>query len=509
MKKSNISDSDFIPLVKKEASGLLILANSIMENPNLKLIKTRPFIGRLNLESSKVEEFLDSCGAMGNVFWFPFREKTAAIKLFSQILYILIHLQYASYPLLKIKEDFSKELEENIEVILSAIIKAAGDIINESRQKQISLSASCDRINFDGELYTGVLTQNKKVRHIEKPEKTVVYLATSFLNLSEESRLFEIHHKIKKSEYAQCIPDTISEEKLRGIEQKFHNLQSLYDTYIINSDIESFDKNLPVLRGHISVIFHLLEIATKLSHYYERHMVNGYNKGNSKFIPPISKRSILKILMKFSVAFSSLFLEAATELCRQMLKQYAIQGEIIVNIPPYRGFHIRPSTLIAAIVNHYGSDVFLIMEEEKYDASQPLEVFRLNEKINSQKRKYIAQSIDKLSIVHKNDDKRGKEVEPVVRKIFSELLTEGKVILYEQITPFPAMAKETAAEYAKRYFAHFLALGNIDIQLQIRVSFSGDQRVLNDIKILADHGYGEDKFGNNIALPSELAYLKR
>ena len=43
----------------------------------------------------------------------------------------------------------------------------------------------------------------------------------------------------------------------------------------------------------------------------------------------------------------------------------------------------------------------------------------------------------------------------------------------------------------------------------MKVTFIGDKRVLNDIKLLAESGYGEDKFGNNVALPDELSYLRR
>ena len=38
---------------------------------------------------------------------------------------------------------------------------------------------------------------------------------------------------------------------------------------------------------------------------------------------------------------------------------------------------------------------------------------------------------------------------------------------------------------------------------------AGDRRVLADIELLASNGYGEDAYGNNIALPDELSYLRR
>jgi hypothetical protein len=33
--------------------------------------------------------------------------------------------------------------------------------------------------------------------------------------------------------------------------------------------------------------------------------------------------------------------------------------------------------------------------------------------------------------------------------------------------------------------------------------------VLGDLQLLASNGYGEDAYGNNIALPDELSYLRR
>ena len=54
-----------------------------------------------------------------------------------------------------------------------------------------------------------------------------------------------------------------------------------------------------------------------------------------------------------------------------------------------------------------------------------------------------------------------------------------------------------------------LALGKIDVDSAINVTFEGDTRVLADIQLLAEAGYGEDKFGNNIPLPEKLKYLRR
>ena len=52
-------------------------------------------------------------------------------------------------------------------------------------------------------------------------------------------------------------------------------------------------------------------------------------------------------------------------------------------------------------------------------------------------------------------------------------------------------------------------MGKIDVEYNITTTFVGDKRVLYDIQLLAESGYGEDKFGNNVSLPEKLGYLRR
>ena len=57
--------------------------------------------------------------------------------------------------------------------------------------------------------------------------------------------------------------------------------------------------------------------------------------------------------------------------------------------------------------------------------------------------------------------------------------------------------------------AAFLTLGKIDVTTELSASFTGDRRVLDDIRLLAENGYGEDNFSNNLPLPERLAYLRK
>ena len=88
----------------------------------------------------------------------------------------------------------------------------------------------------------------------------------------------------------------------------------------------------------------------------------------------------------------------------------------------------------------------------------------------------------------------------------------GKVIIYEQ--PLTIDMKECPQEAGilecvTDEIAKLLATGKIDIVTTVKAVFIGDKRVLEDINLLAENGYGEDSFGNNIPLPDRLQYLRQ
>ena len=214
--------------------------------------------------------------------------------------------------------------------------------------------------------------------------------------------------------------------------------------------------------------------------------------------------------MKYSVTNINLYIGCAENLCHEMLNRYAEIGEIDVPVPSYRGFHVRPSTLIAKIVLYYGSAVQMELDDEVYDASSPLGLFRANEKINAQKRKWLAEEVVRLKLAQEQNNQ--SDINAVVRDIVLTLAGRSKLILYEQplqLPEEPARKEGTLLEKVVDEMARLLAMGKIDVNVKLTAKFIGDTRVLADIKLLTESGYGEDKFGNNVPLPEKLPYLRR
>ena len=508
-----ISGKDFQELIAKRAQMLLGLADYLSQCQSRSEILTRPFLGELLSQSIQLEELLDAYDARNNCRWCSFRSLTAAIKLFSDVSYELLHIQHAlpAYRLLPIEQDFVKATEDTLEFTSDVLLRAAKQLLVKADQLGLSVPPE-DLLekSYAEELPGGRLPRDCVARRIETVSETVTLLATAFLNLAAESKDVRAASRAKPEEYASYASDVVSEEKLRSLELRFHNLQSLYDTYVSGTEAEGLDTDLPVLRGHISVVFHLLKMATLFAHYYERHLNKQPCDSPARQRPILKAEALLGVLMNYSITHIGLYIGCAEHLCQEMLKRYAEVDRIEVSIPRYRGFHVRPSTLISKLVLHYGSDVRMQLDEEVYDACSPLELFRANEKINAQKRRWLAAETVRLKLVQ--EEVGQSDINAIVRNVVLTLAEQSKLILYEQplkLPEEPARKEGTLLEKVTDEMSQLLALGKIDIDTDITATFVGDKRVLADIRLLAESGYGEDNFGHNISLPKELVYLRR
>lgn len=495
----------FLSFISRQSDKMISYAHWAL-NQNAGFVLTRPFLGKMNLEATMVEEIMDEYGAMNSTEWVDYRRAVASLKCFTAVAYNLLYLKYQvpCYRLISIKEDFGFSIHAILENLRSVLLNSFKELV---RQEEIHrLSWTNIDPDFTDRMPGGRLSDNKPRRTLENPGKTVVHLATSFLNLSDDSCLFELYKRVPEKEYEDFFPDILGEARIRRMEYKFHSLQSDYDTFISDSNIEQIDGNLPILRGHVSIIFHLLEISTLLSHYYERHL-------HYVSFSPIDRKLILHMLVDFSLAFVSRFLSSARNLCREMIKEYAEQGTILVPVPSYRGFHVRPSTLVSKIVVHYGSDVYLKMDDGcVYNAGSPLELFRVNEAINARKRKMVLGKIEKILSDVGAVEPAERSFRDAAQKILYMLMEDKAIIMYESDLSLEEVgynAEESFPEYVKRAITHALAMGRIDIRTDLKVEFVGDKRVLFDIQLLAETGYGEDQYGNNIMLPKALSYLRR
>ena len=511
-KPTTITEEAFRDLIARRARTLLGMAGYLAEAGPTGLALTRPLVGELFSQSRQFEELLDAYGARNNRRWSLVRSIDATIKLFSDVSYELLHIRHVwlGYRLMPIRDDLPAATDEALAFTRQILCRAATMLLKQAHRLKLPVppATPCGEA-YDEQLLSGRLPHDRTTRKIKSASETVPRLATAFLNLAAECQLVYSASRAGPQEYAALIPDPVSEESLRYLQHRFHNLQSLYDTHVAETETEGFDPDLPSLRGYISIVFHLLNTATALAHHYERHVDTQTGDRSLRRQMIVSPELLLATLMNYSIAFANRYLESGRLLCHDMLKRYAEVGRIDVPVPRYRGFHVRPATMVAKIVRHYGSDVQMELEGESYDAGSPMEIFRTNEKINASKRRWLASEIAHLPSV--TAGRTDGDVIPTVRDIVAALADQGKVVLYEQPIALPdrqTHREGTLLEQIVAEIARLLATGKIDIRADLSVALIGDKRVLAGTKLLAEAGYGEDNFGNNILLPKPLAYLR-
>lgn len=500
--------------IRKYGTPMLELCIFAGENSHHNDFPCRSFLRNIQMETTRIEELIDGYGAQKNEEWFPFRETVAAGKTFSSVYYNLLHVYHASsrYTLLDIKDDFSGDTLDILKKCREAVLIFCDELVAQAKRCDVypaDIASGFKRC--DEELLPTRFPENRRVRHADKVGEAIVYLATQFLNLSEKGIVKELLKKRQACHFETCIPDVVNEEKCRLVEANFHNLQSLYDTYLFESDLENQNKDLLYLRGHISIIYHLLQIGTDLLHYYIRHMSKLRRDSYSEIRFPLPEDTILTLIFDYFLRYADLYMEGAKQLCRSMIKHYSTEAEIHVRIPNYRGFHVRPSTLIARIVSHYGSNVRMYLDNEEYDAGITFDLFRANEEINARKRRYIAEKINSRRELQIPPPENAQELKKELLMLFLSMMNLREIILYDSNLSFDDLTldeRENIAALASRYIRHFMSIAKIDIRSDITITFRGDNRALNDIRLLAENGYGEDEYGNNIMLPSELAYLR-
>lgn len=517
MEDQFIQDRELAALLRERLGPLQSLLACLVDAQADAAVLTRRLIGRLLLEASQTEALLDEYGAGLNRRWRRFRELMAALKCFAGIAQGLAHLdrRLPAYRLLAAENDFPAATKRYSTLVGQVLLQVAVASRFEAQELDILAPASgASTVDYLERFPPGRLPRDIEDRYPGDAVATNTRLATEFLNLEASGEFLHDAARVAPSDYAACFPQPISEERLRALTFRFHNLQSLYDTHVAGTSIERMDENLGFLRGHVSVILHLLQIATDLAHYYERHVRPG--SGDAATDAPdalvvMKTDTVMGTLFSYAAVFASAYLMAGQRLCHDILRRYAEIGHMEVPLPAYRGFHVRPSNLVARIVHHYGSEVRMELAGQVFDAASPLELFRANEGINAHKRRWLATELARVAPAQVDTDDPAA-IAAAVASLISRLAGDGKIVIYRQPLEFSEEAGRRDGGVlgnATAEIAHLQASGQIDIRTDLTVAFVGDKRVLEDVDLLARHGYGEDAFGNNVVLPPGLAYLRR
>lgn len=342
---------------------------------------TKKLYSTLVANSQLLEDFLDFHGAKNSKDWYFYRELCAAVR----------HLGLASYSQKHISnrlpfyhladtDEFQKEGEETSEFLSTSLRRMAPVILDEAKKLNIQIPEE----RFSAEDFPGVSTSEMLPYDIDDLDKdqqkeNIVFIASEFLNIARSFDELGFYDPYDIQEILSIVPTKVNEVKMRSFEMTVHNLQSQFDTYVIHGGYFFGNRKMKQLRGHFSVVFHLLQVIGRLLHFYERHLhdagyKNIYKQVRDRLSELVVPEKLLDRTINYGLYYVCHFLTTGKELARDILNENIERGSITVGIPQKLGFHSRPSLLVAKIVQHYGGQVELCIDSDRFDASSVLDI---------------------------------------------------------------------------------------------------------------------------------------
>jgi phosphotransferase system HPr-like phosphotransfer protein len=208
-----------------------------------------------------------------------------------------------------------------------------------------------------------------------------------------------------------------------------HNIQSSFDSYVVNTKSSPQNLILEQLRSHFSIVFHLLQVAGSLLHFYERHLhdigfKDVYKNVSESLSNLIDPDVVLDRAINFCLYYAWKFLSSGKAVALKILNENMETSSIEVGIPKDRGFHSRPSLLVAKIVQHYGGEVKMFVNSDVFDASSVLDIQWAGGKIKKEEIETVRfkgdiralKDIKILSNVNYGEDLMGKGI-PLPREL--------------------------------------------------------------------------------------------
>ena len=345
---------------------------------------TKKLCSKLITTSHILEDFLDFHGAKKNKDWVFYRELSATIRHLSLACYSQRHTlnRLRFYALETSDLDlFRQEAQDTLKIIQDSIRLAVPVILDEARKLNISIPDTGYELSyFPGITSTEQLEPNIDHTVIKTDQKkNLTRIASEFLDAVKDFEQFSFYERYDLKTIRTLVPEKINEVIIRSYEMRIHNIQSSFDSYVVSTSPSSDTAILNQLRSHFSIVFHILQVMGRLLHFYERHLYDiGFKdvyKGISVSLSDlIDPDVLLDRAVNFCLFYAGKFLSSGKEVASRVLNENMETSTVEVGIPRDRGFHSRPSLLVAKIVQHYGGEVRLLVGEDAFDASSVLDI---------------------------------------------------------------------------------------------------------------------------------------
>ncbi|MBG0779433.1 MAG: HPr family phosphocarrier protein, partial [Desulfotignum balticum] len=389
---------------------------------------TKKLYSKLITNSHILEDFLDFHGAKKNSEWLYYRELCALVRHLSLACYSQRHIlnrlsfyRLGSHPL----DLFKQEATDTLQILQDSLKLTAPVILAEARRLKITIPGSRYSLNlFPGITSTQHLNHNiDDFTAKDNQKNNLTRISSEFLDVIKAFDQLSFYERYDLKDIHKLVPEKINEVIIRSFEMRIHNIQSSFDSYVVKTPSEEENILLEQLRSHFSIVFHILQVMGRLLHFYERHLYDVgfkdvYMRVRQSLAELIDPDVLLDRAVNFCLFYAWKFLSSGKQVASQIMNQNMETGSIEVSIPMDRGFHSRPSLLVAKIVQHYGGEVVLHVGEDRFDASSVLDIQWAGGKIKKENYQTVVFSGDSralhdlvvLADVNYGEDHMGKGI---------------------------------------------------------------------------------------------------
>jgi phosphotransferase system HPr (HPr) family protein len=339
---------------------------------------SRRFCLRLAEEAERIESGLMEVGARGNRTYACFAELVTKVRRLSQAVHALLHLRGRIRRYLGDRADlesFRSSLRECVRWLVGRLAALLAEI---RAQAEGPLALSPPAEPFDAGLLKGEDVRLRLPQDLDVPESVdererIADLATTFLGLVGELAGVEVHRAESGAQTTTMSPSAAHEARVR-----MHAIQSGYDAAVAATPLEASDPTLKVFRGYVSILLHLLEAVAYLLMILERLRTDVRSARVKERIEPLLPAAELeKWAVGFAVANTVLCAAESRAAGQAVLDRYTRRADAVLELPPGRKLHLRPSGLIVRVVQHHGLPVTMCMEGQEVDARQLMDVILL------------------------------------------------------------------------------------------------------------------------------------
>jgi len=368
---------EFLPKLKTNTRDLFIVLEEFLK---LKNYPSREMVFSIMKEVDRIETFLDDFSASHNKRFFYFRELIASMRWINNVIFQGLHVlaRIESYRLgltAEEKESFTMKMRKTVSRCLVDLRTLTRELYGDAAELGIRRPRAKfeERKNFV-DIQKKILPPDIDAFFVKASSEVITGILVKFL---ESSEIFNSYF---------CRNSTAThhtEETLENYRSTFNRLESLYDTYLRNAEIEKKHFDLRGVRSSIAITLHLLEMGKALAHFYERHGEKLRNLKpvlrKAKFA---EKEEIDSVMKDFLISYAISFLNRGKEFSSKIFMEMGREADEflydtrMLQVQSHRleDFHIRPIMPVTQIANRYKLDTFLYQNRNKYNLKSAIEM---------------------------------------------------------------------------------------------------------------------------------------